>query len=346
MTNRSDIPSPFARLAAQIAGEVHTDPLRRYLLATDASIFCKQPAAVVYPRSTGDVQATLRFAAAHGLAVHPRGAGSGLCGAALGDGVVIDFSKYMHRLLDMDLEQGWFECEPGFRLGELQEAFKDKGLFFPPDPSSGEYATFGGMCATNASGAHSAKYGNVADYLLDAEVVFADGTRAWLNALQDQPLERLPDRLQQLAGLYADNAEKIEKSYPPIACNVAGYNLRGLVQKGRLCLHKLLCGAEGTLGVVTCLRLRLIARPAADSLVVAYFDTIVQAAKAVQLAMALKPSGIEVMDKSLLQIARDSDALLRRSIPARVDNVLLMEFDGPTPESCAPRVLQYMQVWN
>lgn len=329
------MPDQFADLAAVIEGEVHTDALRRYMLSTDGSIFRQLPAAVVYPRTTTDVQAVVRWAGAKGLAVHPRGAGSGLCGSALGSGIVLDFSKFMNRLLHLDRDGYWFECQPGYRLGELEAELQGRGLFFPPDPSSGEYATFGGMCSTNASGAHSVKYGNVADYLLDAEVVFSDGTCDRLSHIADAPLDDLPPHLQQLARLYRDHASTIEKAYPPIACNVAGYNLRGLVRQDRLRLHRLICGAEGTLAVVTRLRFRLLAKPAADALVVAYFDDIGSAAAAVQLIMPLNPSGIEIMDKSLLSLARASDETLKARIPGQVDNVLLIEFDGPDQPACA-----------
>ena len=329
------VTAPFSKLAADLQGEVHIDLLRRQMLATDASIFKKLPAAVVYPRAAADVQAVVRFAADHGLSIHPRGTGSGLCGAAVGGGVVIDFSKFMNRRLSLNTADAWFECQPGYRFGELEAALKGTGLFFPPDPSSGEYASFGGMCATNASGAHSVKYGNVADYLLDAEVVLGDGTVHTLQDLAALPLAALPANLGSLAGLYRENAPAIESAYPPIACNVAGYNLRGLVVDGRLRLHRLLAGAEGTLGIVTRLRFRLLERPAADSLVVAYCDTVANAAKAVQMAMAYEPSGIEIMDKSLLAIARAGNAALKGQIPDAVDNVLLIEFDGPSAAACA-----------
>ena len=314
---------------------MHTDALRCYMLSTDASIFKKMPSAVVYPRSTADVQQAIRFASSHGCALHPRGAGSGLCGSAVGEGIVLDFSKFMNRLLSLDGEQEWFACEPGYRMGELEAQLEGTGLYFPPDPSSGEYATFGGMCATNASGAHSVKYGNVADYLLDAEMVFSDGSVGWLSEIEHRPTEKLPANLQKLARLYRENAGLIEKAYPPIACNVAGYNLRGLVQEGRLRLHRLITGAEGTLAVVTRLKFRLARKPAADALVVAYFDDMVRAARAVQLIMPMAPSGIEIMDKSLLNLARASDETLRARIPEGVDNVLLVEFDGATIEACA-----------
>lgn len=334
MLNSTETNISFERLAARIEGEVHADRLRRVMLATDGSIFQKLPVAVVYPCSTADVQQVMEFAARNSLSVHARGAGSGLAGAAVGDGIVLDFSKYMHRLLALDSAAGWFECQPGYRMGELEADIRGSGLFFPPDPSSGEYASFGGMCATNASGAHSVKYGNVADYLLDGEMVLADGSVHLLSTVAEQPIGRLSDAFQRLARLYQDHRAGIEKAYPPIACNVAGYNLRGMVRKGRLHLHRLLSGSEGTLGVMTRLRFRLIPKPAADSLVVVYCDDIISAARCAQVAMALAPAGIEIMDKSLLGLARSSDALLRERIPTGIDNVLLIEFDGPSADAC------------
>jgi FAD/FMN-containing dehydrogenase/Fe-S oxidoreductase len=325
---------PWENLRTGLRGELHTDWLRCYLLSTDGSIFRKQPGAVAYPRNSKDVQTVVRFAARHGVSLHPRGSGSGLCGSAVGGGLVLDFSKHMNRLVRLDLEEGTFVCEPGYRFGELEAALSGSGLFFPPDPSSGEYASFGGMCATNASGAHSVKYGNVADYLLDAQVVFADGHCRWLSEIEAMPPADLPNHLRELAGIYKQNEAGIPGAYPPIACNVAGYNLRGLVQDGRLRLHRLICGAEGTLGVVTRLKFRLHPRPAADSLVVAFFDDIVKAARAAQLAIELAPSGIEIMDKSLLGLARASDPELAERIPGGIDNVLLMEWDGPSDKAC------------
>ncbi|WP_373498898.1 anaerobic glycerol-3-phosphate dehydrogenase subunit C, partial [Desulfococcus sp.] len=272
--------------------------------------------------------ATVAFARERGLSVHPRGAGSGLCGGALGGGIVVDFTRYMNRLIRIDLDAGTVECEPGYRLGELEAALAGTGLFFPPDPSSGEYATLGGMVATNASGAHSVKYGNVADYLLDAAVVTGDGRTIILSDIEGRDVGALPPHLQALHRLYTENTAAIEGSYPSVRCNVAGYNLRGLVSAGRLRLAGLFAGAEGTLGIAVRLTFRLREKPAHDSLVVAFFDDIVNAATAVQHILPMGPSGIEGMDKSLLDLARESDPRLRDRIPAGVDNVLLIEFDG------------------
>jgi len=128
----------FKNLEKSIQGDLHTDLLTRYMLSTDGSIFRVEPSAVAYPENTGDVRKIVAFAKTYGFPIHPRGAGSGLCGSSLGRGIVIDFTRYMNRLILIDLEQKYFECQPGYRLGELEAKLNGTGLFFPPDPSSGE----------------------------------------------------------------------------------------------------------------------------------------------------------------------------------------------------------------
>ncbi len=319
---------PFQKLSKRITGDVTWKYLDRIMLSTDASIFQRQPAAVVYPRNTKDVLESVSFARRHKLPIHPRGAGSGLCGSALGSGIVIDFTRFMNRLIKIDFDAKTFTCEPGYRLGELVRKLEGRGLFFPPDPSSGEYASFGGMTGTNASGAHSVKYGNVSDYLEDAQVVFSTGRVATVSKISSTPISLLPDEFKELADLYVKNIETIESGYPSVRYNVAGYNLRELVKEGRLHLEKLFCGSEGTLGIATRFTFRLLDRPEADSLVVAFFDSIEKSARAVQAILPMGPAGIEVMDKSLLELARSSDPVLRDRIPKAIDNVLLVEFDG------------------
>jgi len=331
-------------LRDRIAGQVYTDPIRTGLLSTDGSIYRIKPTAVVYPASVEDVIQTVRIAHENGLSVHPRGAGSGLCGSALGSGIVLDFSKNMNRLLHLDTENNWMECEPGYRLGELDAALKGKGLFFPPDPSSGEFATFGGMYATNASGSHSVKYGNVSDYILDAQVVLGTGRVAMLSDILDTPYQMLPEPFQGIYDLYARDQADIESAYPDIRCNTTGYNLRGLVRDSRLDLTRLFAGAEGTLGVITRLKFRLLPRPGYDALVVAFFTDILSSARAVQELLPLGPSGIEIMDKSLLNLARENDSTLKSHIPDNIDNVLLIEFDSLTPEPCMDLCRQAQQI--
>jgi FAD/FMN-containing dehydrogenase/Fe-S oxidoreductase len=325
----------FNELNQRIRGDVYWDPLRTYMLSTDASIYRRAPAAVVYPKNTRDVISTVKFAADYGLPVHSRGAGSGVCGSAIGTGIVLDFTRYMNRLIKIDENEKYFECQPGYRFGELEAALKSKSLFFPPDPSSGEYATFGGMYATNASGAHSVKYGNVSDYILDAEVVLSNGSAVTLSDILSRSYDYLPENLKHLYVLYSRQSQKIENAYPRVKYNSTGYNLRGLVKNGRLDLKRLFAGSEGTLGIVTRLKFRLDQKPIFVSLVVAGFEDIVRSARAVQKILPMRPSGIEILEKSILRIVRRNDPNLRDKIPGEVDNILLIEFDGPAVETCA-----------
>ena len=317
------------KLNRSIEGEVHKEALYRYMLSTDGSIYQVQPAAVVYPRNVADVSETLDLARRHEMPVHGRGAGSGLCGAALGAGIVLDFTRFMNRLVHLDPDERTFECEPGYRFGELEARLKATGLFFPPDPSSGEYATFGGMFGTNASGAHSVKYGNTADYVLDAEVITGSGEALRFSEVLSRPMAALPPFLQGVAQLYRDNQAVIESAYPTVRYNSSGYNLRGLVQDDQLDLRRLFAGSEGTLGITTRLKFRLIDKPLHDSLVVAFFSDIRSASLATQQILPMGPSGIEIMDKSLLAFAQMTEKL-----PAGIDNVLLIEFDALQPAEC------------
>jgi len=334
----------FEQLNQKISGDAYWDPVRVYMLSTDASIYRRQPAAVVYPRSSRDVISTVEFAAANGLSIHSRGAGSGLCGSAIGNGIVIDFTRYLNRLIKIDVDEGYFECEPGYRFGELEAALTGTGLFFPPAPSSGEYASFGGMYGTNASGAQSVKYGNVADYILDAEVVFSSGEMLALSDILARPFDGLPGNLKNLYTIYTGQSQKIESSYPPIRYNSTGYNLRELVKKDRLDLTRLFAGSEGTLGIVTRLKFRLAPKPSHDSLIVAGFDDIVSSAIAVQKILPMGPSGIEILEKSLLQLVRNTDPGLKDKIPGDVDNILLIEFDGFDSGVCSRQAQEVRQL--
>jgi Fe-S oxidoreductase/FAD/FMN-containing dehydrogenase len=184
------------------------------------------------------------------------------------------------------------------------------------------------MFATNASGAHSSKYGNVNEYVIDAEVVLSDGRLVQLSDISGNNFDNLSDTCKALYTLYEENVELINENYPAISCNVCGYNLRGLVSDRRLNLINLFAGSEGTLGIVTKLKFRLLEKPTFDSLVIAYFDDILKTAKAVNMVLPLHPAGIEIMDKSLLDLACDFDENLRSVIRDGSDNVLLIEFDS------------------
>ncbi|MDR2401206.1 MAG: FAD-binding oxidoreductase [Deferribacteraceae bacterium] len=311
-----------------LEGEVYTDELSRTLLSTDAGIYQISPAAVVYPKNTEDVVKVVRYVAEHDCCLHPRGAGSGLCGSAVGRGIVIDFTKYMNRLIAFDPDEKFFTCEPGYRYGELEELLADSELFFPPAPSSGEYATFGGMYSTNAGGAYSVKYGNVADYAADAEIVLANGDVWWLSDLYSKDIEELPAAFKELFSTLRADRDIIKDAYPNVPCNVCGYELRYTDSGGKLNLLKLLGGSEGTLAIVTRLTFRLVNKPKFSALIIAYFHDIVSTAKAAQMLLLREPAGIEIMDKSLINTAFEFKPSLKGEILDGYDNLLMINFES------------------
>lgn len=315
-------------LSKKIKGECYTSIARRYLASTDGSIYKILPKAVIYPFSNEDINVIIEFCKNNGLSIHPRGSGGGICGAALGSGIVLDFTKYMNHILEINYEDKYILCEAGVKGGSIAEALKYSTLCYPVDPSSFEYASVGGMYNANASGSHSVKYGNTNDYVLDAEIILTDGSILWLSEIEELDYKQLLENFKKIYDLYIANKDKIEAAYPPLKCNVSGYILKGLVKNNRLHLINLIAGSEGTLGIVTKVKLRLIDRPSYNALIVAYFDNIENAVKAVENTLPLEPFAIEIMDKSLLNLARALDSILEKQIPDDIDNVLLIEFDG------------------
>lgn len=327
----------FDELKKDLKGDIYTDKIRRYMHSTDGSIFRVEPLCVVYPKNIDDVKSVCSFAEKHSLTIHSRGSGSGLCGAAIGKGIILDFSKYMNKLISFEQiseNEAVFTCEPGYRYGELEAYLKQikSQMWFPPSPSSGEYASFGGMFGTNAGGAYSVKYGNVADYLVDAEIVFADGSSTTLSTIENTDIENLSGDLREIYNILKNNKDIIDSSYPPIACNVCGYDLRNSVNDKGLRLHKILGGSEGTLAISTKLTFKLIRKKPYNSLVIAYFDDKTSSAKAAQIGLKYEPAGIEIMDKSLLSLAVTHEPSLEGKIPTDIDNVLMFEFEGETFE--------------
>ncbi len=325
----------FDELKNKISGDIYTDKIRRYMHSTDGSIFRVEPACIVYPKSSQDVIEVVKFANKFQLSIHSRGAGSGLCGAAIGRGIVIDFAKYMNKLISyekIDENEAVFTCQPGYRYGELEAYLKGSSMWFPPSPSSGEYATFGGMYGTNAGGSYSVKYGNVSDYIVDAEVVLHDGSIHTLSDIASTNYDKLPVEMQELYGILNENQNVIQKGYPPIACNVCGYELRNSIKDKSLRLHKVFGGSEGTLGVITKLTFKVIRKKPCNALVIAYFNDKTSGSKAAQIGLKYDPAGIEIMDKSLLSLAVTHEPSLEGKIPTNIDNVLMFEFEGETYE--------------
>jgi FAD/FMN-containing dehydrogenase/Fe-S oxidoreductase len=335
-------------LEGAVEGEVRFDKMSRAIYSTDASVYQIIPAGVVIPRSASDVIATLRLCREHGISITARGGGTSQSGQAVGAGVQLDFSKYMRRILEVDPEGKWAVVEPGIVVDELNAQLKPYGLQLPIDLSTASRATIGGMIANNSSGTRSIIYGSTIDYVLELEVLLADGSVVTMRPLEQDELELKCQRgdlegrcyraVRRLAG---QHAAEIEARYPKILRRVGGYNLDLFVpSNGSFDLCKLLVGSEGTLGLVLRAKLRLTGYPGAKVLSVAQFNDLRDAMKATPVILGHRPSAVELMDRNLLEMTRGKIEFepLRDFIVGDPGAVLIVEFMGQSMEGLPERI--------
>ncbi len=316
------------RLRRHVEGDVRFDAMTRGLYATDASIYQIAPLGVVLPRTLDDVDATMAIAREEGVPVLPRGAGTSQCGQTVGRAVVMDTSGHLDRVLAIDREARTVTVESGLVLDQLNRRLAPTGLFFPVDVATASRATIGGMAGNNSGGARSIRYGIMADNVLEMEVTLADGRIATFGADGD------PAAASELAGLLrtvaAREAGELDARVPRVLRHVAGYNLHRLLRPGAS-LAEALVGSEGTLAFFRRLTLKLARRPARRVLGVCAFPSLLEALDAVQHIVELDPHAVELMDHTLIELARENAAFratVEALVPASAHSLLLVEFAG------------------
>ncbi len=290
-------------------GEVHDDRITRAIYATDASIFQITPQMVAMPADAAEVSEAVRHAAKNGMAIAGRGAGSGLAGESLTDGLMLDFTAGMDRIIGTDESSAVAVVQPGCVFGKLNEVLAPAGMQFGPDPASGDRATIGGMIANNATGSHSLVYGHTGDHIRWLDAVLADGSRARFFAdgraephgrptpLFEQITAEVPRMLDQWSG-------RIGELWPKAPRNRAGYALKGTLKDGRLNWPRLLAGSEGTLALFTLVGLRMVALPRHKVVVEAPFKTLEAMSRALKPIVAAGATTCELMDGGLMDLAR------------------------------------------
>lgn len=322
-------------LRGRLAGDLLTDRFSQTAYATAACIYKIMPLAVVMPKTADDVVAAVKAAADLGVSIIPRGAGSGLCGQALGTGIVLDFTKYMTRIGDIDEKARVVAVQPGAVTGRVNEALAARGLMLGPDPSSEPFCTIGGNLGNNSSGSRGIRYGSMKDYIEWLDVVLADGTRVRL-----EPLAKDSPRLAELRGqgglvgkivegterLIAENAELVRRYAPAISKNSAGYNVFEVLRGDHYDLTRVVVGSEGTLAVVVEAGIRVVPKPTQRASVMLWFKDLESAGEAVAPILALGPSACEIMEKHFLDIVRGDGSVPKEYLPTEADTVLLVEF--------------------
>ena len=324
-----------ARLRRELEGEVLFDRFSRGRYSTDASIYQIEPLGVVVPKTAQDVVRTIQIAGEAGVALLPRGGGTSQCGQTVGAAIVVDVSKHLNRLLELDLAQQRVTVEPGLVLDKLNGALASHGLSFPVDISTGSRATLGGMAGNNSCGARSLAYGTMRDNVHAIRAILADGSE-----LDFGPLEatakgngRLAALSDQLLALGRREAAEIAERFPKLMRRVGGYNIDALAGNAPVNLAHLLVGSEGTLAFSSALTLDLKPIPPHKTLGICHFPTFYQAmdSSTQPYRGKLGPTAVELVDRTMIELARDIP-LFRPTIEAFVQGepaaLLLVEFAG------------------
>jgi len=323
------------RLASEVEGEVLFDAFSRGRYSTDASIYQVEPIGVVVPRTEADVVRALEVARDEGVPVLPRGGGTSQCGQTVGEALVIDTSKYLKDIVELDAERRRVTVQPGLILDHLNTYLADHGLFFPVDVSTSSRATIGGMAANNSCGARSIRYGNMVHNVHAIHTVLADGsehrfgeTPANLEGVGGDA--RYIDLVQKMRALGAREADEIAKRIPKLLRRVGGYNIDTISSQGHNMAH-LLVGSEGTLGFFRRIELDLQPIPSHKVLGVCHFPTFYQAMDVTRHIVTLDPAAVELVDRTMIGLARDIGAyrpIVDRFVQGEPEALLLVEFAG------------------
>ena len=323
-----------AALAVAVAGEVSFDAYTRHLYSRDASMYAIEPIGVVFPRDGDDVAAVVSVAAQAGVPVLPRGAGTSLAGQAVGAAVVMDFSRHMNRILEVDAQTRTALVQPGVVQEQLNAAAATHGLRFGPDTSTANRATIGGMIGNNSAGSHSVRYGMTIDHVRDVDVVLSDGSRASFGPVSEQQRTLLASAATLEGSLYRElprlarrNAAAIATGYPRLWRQSGGYRLDwlavggkpppgaagrptgspgdgGQADAGLLNLARFVTGSEGTLVTVTQASVGLVPAPRHRVIAVGHFRSDQEAIEATEPALECRPGAVELMDRTILDLSR------------------------------------------
>ena len=356
-----------ARLRRDIEGEVWFDPASRGRYSTDASIYQIEPIGVVAPRTAEDIEHAIAVCRDAGVPVLARGAGTSQCGQTVGEAVVVDTSRHLDRVLGFDEESRRVTVQPGIVLDRLNAWLKARGVFFPVDVSPANRATIGGMAGNNSCGSRSIRYGNMVHNVHAISAILAGGSAVRFGEVSGNLAgvtgdERYSDLVRRMRALGAREADEIARRFPALLRRVGGYNIDALVPgrtvggvtdgatggvgggvAGSHNMAHLLVGSEGTLGFFTEIELDLQPLPAHRLLGVCHFPAFYEAMSATRHIVALDPSAVELVDRTLIELARDIAAFrptVERFVRGDPDALLLVEFAGEDRDALLSRLAQ------
>src|SRR5215468_3688593 len=324
-----------SKLAREITGDVLFGRFSRGRYATDASFYQMVPEGVVVPRTMDEALRTLAIAREAGRTVTPRGGGTSQCGQTVNQGIVVDFSKNLNRILSLDVEKRICVVEPGIVLDDLNRQLKKHGLWFPVDVSTASRATIGGMAGNNSCGGRSLRYGTMRDNTLSMDAALADGTQLHFGEVpRDLAQVNSPESglslFRDMLDLGEREAVEIAERFPKVQRRVGGYNLDALVPRNAANnMAHLLVGSEGTLAFTTQVELKLWPVIRNKVLGVCHFGSFYEAMDAAQHLVRLRPIAVELVDRTMIALGREI-AMFKPVIAAAVrgdpDAILVVEF--------------------
>jgi FAD/FMN-containing dehydrogenase/Fe-S oxidoreductase len=327
------MPGLERRLKAELSGEVRFDRFTRGRYATDASHYQIMPVGVVAPKTVEEAGRAINLARAEGVSVLARGGGTSQAGQTVGESLVIDCSKYLTRVLELDVKRKRCMVEPGVVLDDLNRQLKAHGLWFPVDISTSSRATIGGMTGNNSCGGRSMRYGTMRDNVISIEALLADGSLAQFGRiggnLNDVPAPLRP-LVKDLLAIGTREAGEIAARFPKVQRRVGGYNIDALVPfKNDVNLAHVLVGAEGTLGFSTRIELKLAPLLPRRAVGACHFGSFYHAMDAAQHIVKLQPIAIELIDRTMIELAREIPIFrptLEQFVRQTPEAVLLVEF--------------------
>ncbi|MEQ9461740.1 MAG: FAD-linked oxidase C-terminal domain-containing protein [Phycisphaeraceae bacterium] len=350
-----DLPAIERDLQAVTRGEVMTDIVSRGIHATDASHYQIMPTCVVVPMDEADCVAAVQVAAKHGLPVTARGAGTSLSGQTHGVGMVLDVSKHMDRVLEVNAEERWARVQPGVVRDRLNAELKSAGLHFAPDPATGSRATVGGIIGNNSSGTRSILYGKAQENLIGCRVLLSDGTVLDLDACdwdrwsaKSQQDDREGAIYRRVGQIIESNKQEIAARFPKVMRKVGGYNLDAFLSDPATTpwnLSDLIVGSEGTLGVLLEAKIKLVENPKATALCVVHFDELLPALTGLPAMLEHGPSAVELLDHYVIDQAMVNPATkdLCHFMEGHPKAVQIVEFYGMDQEDASQKAERFAE---
>ena len=327
-------------ISKSIQGEVKFDEVYKQMYSTDGSIYSMTPIGVTLPKNADDVSAIIDICNRNNTAILPRGGGTSLSGQTVNSAVVIDFSKYMHNVLEINPEENYVITEPGITIDNLNQKLKYTNLHFTPDPSTKSRANVGGAMGNNSCGSHSVIYGKTVDQVREMEVILSDSSKAYFEELSGK---RLEDKisLENLEGkIYRDVMSMSSKYYNEINARyskvnrrVGGYNLDMVhPNSNKLNLVNIMVGSEGTLAAVTKAKLNLEPLPKYVGLAILHFKDLIESMEATVATLEEGPAAVEHIGKMIITQAKQSLGFSRNLdfLQGEPTDILVVEMNGET----------------